>query len=114
MHVVRVMVVVALLGSVGAACGGADRAAPELTAEQREDPALVAGEQVFANNCATCHGADGRGRSNAPSLEDIEDRYSLEDQVVLITGGRGGMPPFSSRLSDEEIEAVARYEREVL
>jgi len=100
--------------SLGAACDDSNGGPPELTAEQREDPVLVTGEGVFADQCATCHGADGHGSGSAPSLAAVEDRYSLEEQAALIEVGRGGMPPFSERLSDDEIEAVARYEREVL
>ena len=38
--------------------GFAHKTVPELAADPR---AIAIGERVFANNCATCHGADARG-----------------------------------------------------
>ncbi len=35
-------------------------------------------------------------------------------QETLVLNGRGGMPSFAGRLSDEQITSVVRYTREVL
>lgn len=88
--------------------------APDLTAEQRDDPALVSGETIYGDQCARCHGAGGQGL-NGPSLRGVDETYpDIADQIAVIEDGRPGMPAFAGRLSAEEIEAVARYEREVL
>jgi mono/diheme cytochrome c family protein len=74
------------------------------------------GAEVFAANCARCHGADGGG-GVGPQLADgaVVDAYpEIADQIALITDGRGGMPAFGGTLSPEEIEAVAVYTREEL
>lgn len=45
----------------------------------------------------------------------VLDRFpDAADQEALIRDGRGGMPSYAGRLSDEQITAVVRYTREVL
>ncbi|MET0884258.1 MAG: cytochrome c [Acidimicrobiales bacterium] len=73
----------------------------------------VAGDAVFASNCAGCHGADGRG-GVGPALADgavVEAFPDAADQVVVITEGRNGMPAFGERLTAAEIQAVTDYTR---
>ncbi len=38
----------------------------------------------------------------------------IADQIAVITNGRGSMPAWGSALEPDQIEAVAKYEREVL
>jgi mono/diheme cytochrome c family protein len=52
-----------------------------------------------------------------PQLADgrVVDRYpNIEDQIAVVTNGRGVMPSFGGALSVAEIREVVRYEREVL
>ncbi len=96
--------------------GGGDSTAPPPTGDQADDQALVAGQEIFQSSCATCHGLTGDG-GQGPKLSDgsVADRYpDIEDQIAVVAGGRGQMPSFQGELSDEEIENVVRYEREVL
>jgi cytochrome c551 len=99
------------------ACGddGGGSSTPELTPEQENDPGLVTGREVYVNNCASCHGADGGGGSG-PQLSDgkVADDLTLDEQIDVITNGRGVMPSWKGDLTPEEIEDVARFEREVL
>jgi mono/diheme cytochrome c family protein len=45
----------------------------------------------------------------------VVDRYpDIEDQIAVVTNGRGVMPSFGGALSVAEIREVVRYEREVL
>jgi mono/diheme cytochrome c family protein len=88
---------------------GADTEAPQ-------DPAEAAGAAVYADNCASCHGADGGG-GVGPALADGAVVASFPEpaaQIAVITEGRDGMPAFGDRLSAEEIEAVTVYTREDL
>lgn len=39
---------------------------------------------------------------------------NIDDQIALITNGKGAMPAFSKKLSAEQITSVTRYTREVL
>jgi len=64
-------------------------------------PDLGEGATVFASNCAGCHGSDGSG-GVGPALvgEDVLARF-------VSVGVPGRMPGFETRLTPEEIDAVA-------
>jgi mono/diheme cytochrome c family protein len=113
----RIAVLTVVLTVVGLA-GCASDSAPEVPAGPNgsPDPVLVAGRNVFARRCATCHGLGGGG-GRGPKLSDgrVVQRYpDVADQVAVVTNGRGGMPKFGDVLDPDEIEAVVRYTREVL
>lgn len=96
---------------LAAACGGT---APEVG--EGADPALSEGRSVWVAQCASCHGAAGGG-GRGPKLSDgqVLDRFpDVADQIDLVLNGRGAMPSYAGRLSDEQIESVVRYTREVL
>ncbi len=90
----------------GVTSGGA--AASSVSEEQ-----LTAGGQVFANRCTFCHGADGLGGDRGPALSGNPVLAYSPFTVDRILYGYGykKMPSFASRLSDEEIAAVATYVR---
>jgi cytochrome c oxidase cbb3-type subunit 3 len=72
------------------------------------------GAQIFAENCASCHGDLGRGNEDlgAPNLSDQIWLYGgAKDEVVRqITKPRHGvMPPWDTRLTPAEIKQVAVY-----
>lgn len=81
-----------------------------------QDQELVLGRDVFARRCASCHGVSGGGGAG-PKLSDgavVMAYPDADDQRHVIVNGRKAMPSFANRLSDEEIDAVVRYTREVL
>ncbi len=85
---------------------------PEAPADDAE---LVEGQQIWTRNCASCHGASGNGGSGPALAGTVADTYpDIEDQMAVIADGRNAMPAFGGRLSTEEIQAVARYSRQVL
>jgi cytochrome c6 len=71
--------------------------------------AQVAGKQVFTDNCGSCHTLQAAGTSGqvGPNLDEIS--LSAEDIEGVVRDGRGGMPSFDGRLSDDEIAAVAAF-----
>lgn len=76
--------------------------------------AVARATPLFADNCAVCHGAEGKGNRamGAPNLTDNEWLYgsSREDIADQITNGHGGeMPTWQGRLTPEEIKALAVY-----
>ncbi|WP_299848955.1 cytochrome-c oxidase, cbb3-type subunit III [uncultured Roseovarius sp.] len=80
-----------------------------------QDPAQVeAGQTVFMDNCASCHGDEGLGDRDqgAPNLADAIWLYGGDYDTVLqtVTYSRYGvMPPWSTRLTEAEIRAVSSY-----
>jgi cytochrome c oxidase cbb3-type subunit 3 len=70
------------------------------------------GGRLFANNCAMCHGSDGRGAKGFPSLADDDWLYGNSFDAVLtsITNGRmGAMPPMGAALGEEGVTEVVAY-----
>ena len=70
--------------------------------------------KLFADNCAACHGAEGKGNREfgAPNLTDQVWLYgpTREDIRGQIMMGRGGvMPTWGGRLSPETIKSLAVY-----
>lgn len=72
---------------------------------------------LFRQNCAACHGADGKGNRTAgtPNFTDASVQRSLGNQEILdaIRNGKGGgrMPAWSGRLTDTQIAALGTYVR---
>jgi len=78
------------------------------------DPqAHAIGERLFLNNCAQCHGSDGRGAKGFPNLTDTDWLYggAPEQIVQSIAKGRNGvMPPMAQTVgSAGEVEQLAHY-----
>lgn len=84
-----------------------------VTAQSADDPAKVdAGAEVYATSCAGCHGADGEGSNSGPSLVDIASAQPDRTiHIASVTDGKGGMPPFGTALSEEEIDSAVTYVR---
>ncbi len=75
--------------------------------------AAVDGAAVYGQSCAGCHGADGGG-GRGPQLSEgavVEAFPEVDDEIGVVTLGRGGMPAFGSRLTPAEIEAVVEFTR---
>lgn len=73
-----------------------------------------AGAELFAENCASCHGDAGLGdrEVGAPNLADAIWLYGgdREDVIETIEYARFGvMPPWNKRLSEADIRAVSVY-----
>ena len=70
------------------------RFAGKSLAQLRDDPAArVVGRNLFANNCAICHGSDAHGNPGFPNLTDQDWLYggAPEQLEATIAGGRGGV-----------------------
>jgi cytochrome c oxidase cbb3-type subunit 3 len=75
---------------------------------------LAAGKKVYADSCAVCHGADGKGNreTGAPNLIDAVWLFGSDKAAMTdgIWNGRGGvMPAWGGRLDDATIKALAVY-----
>ena len=66
------------------------------------------GKQTFQTYCVACHGEDGKLKLNdSPDLTFSE--MTLEERIENVTNGGSMMPAFAEVISNEEIQAVARY-----
>ncbi len=74
----------------------------------------VAGAKLFAENCAACHGDEGKGNLEfgAPNLTDRIWLFGSAKATIAegINRGRGSMmPAWTGRLDDTTIKALAVY-----
>jgi cytochrome c oxidase cbb3-type subunit 3 len=85
-----------------------------LSGKEKTSPSSQRGEEVFAANCVTCHGPDGKGlrQFGAPDLTDAiwlygSTRADIESQVNAPR--HGVMPAWSGRLDAVTIKMLAAY-----
>ena len=79
------------------------------------------GAAIYAQRCALCHGAEGRGDGPAAASLNPKPRNHTDgsymnsqtnDQLLtVIRDGKGAMPAWKSVLSEEEIQAVLQHVR---
>lgn len=78
-----------------------------------DEAAMNAGERLFVNYCAVCHGSDARGASGFPNLRDNDWLYGgTPDQIEasIMHGRIGSMPAWEGPLGGaEEVNKVANY-----
>lgn len=85
-----------------------------LSGRAADGGATVRAAPLFADNCASCHGAGAKGNREmgAPNLTDNEWEYGATRDAIKdqIWNGHGGvMPTWGGRLSPEEIKSLAVY-----
>lgn len=80
------------------------------TGEKEEGTFLPDGEELYLENCASCHGLDGTlGKAGSKDLSKTTMRFQEIKKVVEIGTGNG-MPRFKEILGgDEEVDAVVEY-----
>lgn len=100
-------------------------ARPEPKAQLVAPGVMELGRNVYAAQCAMCHGDDGKGRppafpplANNPSIEMASPVNPIR---MVLNGGYPpstaknprpwGMPPFAQVLNDEQVAAVVTYIR---
>lgn len=86
----------------------------QLAGREADQAAVERAAPLFAQQCASCHGAEGKGQQElgAPNLTDAIWLYGGErnDLRQTIYFGRAGvMPYWTERLSDEQITALSVY-----
>ena len=75
---------------------------------------LAAGKKLYADNCALCHGPEGKGNKElgAPNLTDGIWLFGSDEATLIevIANSRGGvMPAWSGRLDPMTIKALTFY-----
>ena len=79
----------------------------------KDAQAMAIGERLFANNCATCHGADARGSKGFPNLTDGDWLWGGTHDAIketIVKGRNGVMPPMAAAVGTaEDVRNVANY-----
>jgi cytochrome c oxidase cbb3-type subunit 3 len=85
-----------------------------LSGRKADEAAVARAQQLFKDQCAVCHGDDGKGKREfgSPDLTDREwlyggDRADIRAQII--NGRNGVMPTWSRRLEPVTIDALAVY-----
>jgi len=81
------------------ACGGNNNSSGGTTSD-------LTGEQLFAQSCSSCHGADLK-KGYAPDLDKIGSKYSSDEIQNIIENGVGNMP--KGILKGEDAKKVADW-----
>src|SRR6185369_3580802 len=76
------------------------------------------GAALYGSKCANCHGRNGAGTpawksKGQPDLSAAEWQKSHSDAQIAerIRQGKGKMPPFGNKLSDEDVAALVKQVR---
>jgi len=133
MNRITTFLLLIVLASVVAACGGANEAPPAVTGPPALDAQRVArGAEIYTQQCAECHGANLEGEANwqspnpdgsfrAPPHDAGGHTWHHSDAQLIDAVRRGGarlgpgvggtspMPAYDDSLSDDEIAAVLDY-----
>ncbi|MBT8047901.1 MAG: cytochrome-c oxidase, cbb3-type subunit III [Xanthomonadales bacterium] len=86
-----------------------DMDAAALMADQE---ARATGGRLFGNNCAMCHGSDGRGAKSFPNLADNDWQWGGSFEQILSTleyGRQAAMPPLAAVLGEQGVPEVVAY-----
>ena|SRR2546421_2822693 len=86
---------------------------------QGRTPTAINPAVTYSKSCATCHGKDGRSKTvkgklkHARDLTDARWQTDASDERIYnsITNGKGKMPAFKGKLTNEQIESLVSYVR---
>ena len=109
----------------GLAVGGAPDAPASAVPAAESSLLMRLGKTVYAAQCASCHGSDGRGMPpDYPPLasnQSIQMASAVNPIRMVLNGGYPpgtagnpmphGMPPFAQSLSDDEVASVVSFIR---
>ena len=91
-------------------------AAMNTKALQDSAEAMRLAANVYAQNCAACHGKDAKGQNGFPDLSDQDWLWGNKTAQIShsITFGRKAlMPPWQAVLGDEGVSQIANYIKSV-
>lgn len=79
------------------------------------------GAELYRVQCASCHGPDGRGDTPVGKALKVQSllipRWASEDSLAeidsAVRAGVPGMAPLGLKLTETEIEAIARFVHEM-
>ncbi|MBE2275648.1 MAG: cytochrome-c oxidase, cbb3-type subunit III [Rhodobacteraceae bacterium] len=86
----------------------------QISGQDHDAAKAAAGQQLYIDNCASCHGETGEGdrAQGAPNLVDKIWLYGSTPEAIhqsIYYSRFGVMPDWGARLSEDQIRAVAYY-----
>ena len=100
-----------ICGGGGASMG--EKSAASTAVNERD------GATLFKQHCSKCHGGDGRAKtfrgrlSGARNLTNADWQAKTSDEHIfnVISRGRGKMPSFGKKLTEEEMNSLVAFIR---
>ena len=85
-----------------------------ISGRNADTQAVARAEPVFKEQCAACHGEDGKGKREfgAPNLTDKEwltGSEPVDIHTQIVNGRAGVMPAWGARLDQATVDALAVY-----
>jgi cytochrome c6 len=73
---------------------------------------------LYKSKCAACHGADGKGDTVMGKKLEVKDFHAPEcvkesdaDFFKVVKEGKGKMPAYDKKLTDDQIKSLIKYVR---
>jgi cytochrome c6 len=76
-------------------------------------------QNLYKSKCQACHGADGKATAIGKKLgaKDFQDpdvvKLSEADLAKITEDGKNKMPAYKGKLTDDQINALAKYIKEM-
>jgi mono/diheme cytochrome c family protein len=94
--------------------------ASKISHEENSAVSAADAKALFDSKCAKCHGKDGRAKSlharheHARDLTSADWQNDVTDERIYnsISNGKGKMPSFKQKLSDDQINSLVSYVRQ--
>jgi cytochrome c oxidase cbb3-type subunit III len=106
---------VVIVGAAGAVVALGSLAAARPRIQKSANDGDARGKQIWAGNCAGCHGLDGRGGERGPNIATNPEIAGLTDEelshIVRDGSPNMAMPALGRTLSATEIVAVVKHLR---
>src|ERR1041385_1789266 len=107
---------IGVASAVGLGSGLIDSATTNATAAEPFDASAI-----YNNQCAKCHGRDGRAKSlhakhvHARDLTAADWQDDVSDERIFnsTSNGKGKMPSFKKKLSENDINSLVTYVRQL-
>jgi cytochrome c6 len=74
-------------------------------------------EALYKSKCQVCHGADGKGTAAGKKMgaKDFQSpevaKQSDADLIKITKDGKGKMPKYDGKLTDDQIKGLIKYIR---
>ena len=100
----RLGLTVVVLAALTQGCGPS----PEVQAVTALTGVAATGQTLYATNCQTCHGVDGKTGTTMRNVPAVA-KSNASQLVSLVLNGGASMPSFKARLSSQETADVLAH-----